>query len=122
MLDKKYSCDSFTVKVTSNKKNNKNCGAGYALIDIKPNLDVTLCPTTMLKLGNLREQSIHEIMERHGDSFNSFISPCAKFCKDCIKRNICKGCIAQGLVWKDKVSKCPWYEAQNGILQTSCFS
>lgn len=114
-LNIKYSDGKFTIKLPY-EVNQKNCGAGSKMITIKSNMDITLCPTNNLILGNLQKQSIENIMANSGNKLCGLAVPCDSLCFDCKNKDICKNCISQGLAQKNGVKHCNWYETQKNIL------
>lgn len=114
-LSAKYSNEKFTVKLPC-EINRQNCGAGSKIITIKPNMDIALCPTNNLIMGNLQKQSIEDIMTNSGNKICHLSAPCDGLCGDCKNKDICKNCISQGLAQKTSVKHCNWYETQKSIL------
>ncbi|MGB8451876.1 MAG: PqqD family peptide modification chaperone [Anaerocolumna sp.] len=114
-LSSKYTSRTFTIKLPKETEQ-KNCGAGYGLIRIRPNLDVTPCPMTEFNLGNLHKNSIFEIMSKCGNVFHDFKFPRDEFCSGCEMEDTCKYCIAQGYNMKDKVEDCHWFKSIKNCL------
>ncbi len=115
-LSSKYNDSRFSVKIPS-ESNQKNCGAGSKMIAIKPNMDITPCVTSDLVLGNLEKQSIDEIMSNCGKKFHDFVAPSSDLCRGCKNEKICRNCMVQGLIQKNTVKHCKWYESQKVVLK-----
>ena len=114
-LSVKYNDEKFTIKLPY-EMNQQNCGAGSKIITIKSNMDIASCPTNNLILGNLKKQSIENIMTNSGNTLCRLAAPCDSLCSDCKNKDICKNCISQGLAQKGSVEHCNWYETQKSIL------
>lgn len=108
-LSSKYSDKNFNIKLPK-ETTQKNCGAGYGLIRIRPDLSITPCPMTEFNLGNLKDNSIYDIMNKANKVFCDFEFPQEKYCQGCEKENECKNCTAQGFNNKNKVKYCFWYD------------
>lgn len=116
-LDSKYSSKTFRIRVPKNDEKSKNCGAGYRIIRIRPNFDVTPCPVTEFNLGNLHENTLNQIMTTSGHIFSELECPKGKFCNKCEKEYNCKFCTAIGYSNKDKVKQCRWFECMETYLK-----
>ncbi|EIW6615257.1 PqqD family peptide modification chaperone [Clostridium perfringens] len=115
-LDSKYANEIFKIRLPEHESNKKNCGAGYNIIRIKPNFDVTPCTMTEFKMGNLRINTIFDIMHKCNKIFYEIQCPRKSICKDCKKIDDCKNCIAIGYNNKDKVKNCKWFKTiENSI-------
>lgn len=108
-LSQKYSDEKFSMRLPR-ETNKKNCGAGYGLIRIRPDLSVTPCPMTEFYLGNFRKDMIQEVMHESNSVFCNLDFPQDKYCKGCKKENECKNCTAQGFNNRNKVDNCVWYK------------
>lgn len=118
-LNNKFKSDNFCIREYEDVKE-KNCGAGYNVILIKPNLDVTPCPMLNISLGNLNDASIEEIMQIYGEQFHNSISPSEKTCGKCNLKEICGDCIGCAFENKSNVKLCKWYESkENKFLRNS---
>ena len=117
-LSDKYNDEKFIVESADNFGciERESCSLGHKMIRVRPNLDITPCNLMEAKLGNLKEQSIEEIMSQYGKMLHDLIVPCRRLCGDCEKINVCKNCPAQGLASKDKVKNCKWFENQKDVL------
>lgn len=115
-LSTKYSDKNFMIKVPNEKKLLKNCGAGYKIIVVKANKNITICPTAEFSMGNLDLQLFEKIMKKSGINFNKIESPDKKVCSDCKNQAECEGCISKALILKNNVKKCYWYEKQSEFL------
>lgn len=115
-LNKKYKNDKFSVKVAPDVSCVRNCGAGYQLIGIKPNMDVVPCATIDFKLGNLNELTFEQMMQSFGEKFNELEAPCKKYCSECEEERNCSGCLAQGLTFKNIAKECKWIRTQKNYL------
>lgn len=118
ILSNKFSDDNFTVKVPIEKEIIKNCGAGYQLIVIRANKNISICPTAEFNIGNIDNCSIEKIMLTCGKQFCDISAPNKILCKDCKNQMDCFGCIARALVLKNTVKKCEWFESQYKYLKT----
>ncbi|WP_164928193.1 radical SAM protein [Clostridium botulinum] len=107
-LNSKYANETFKIRLPKEEKN-KNCGAGYKIIRIKPNFDVTPCPMLEFRLGNLHKDTMFQIMSKCGNIFHEFEAPQNKFCSECENKDTCDHCIASGFNSKDKVKDCRWF-------------
>lgn len=116
-LNSKYASETFKIKLPKKLTESKNCGAGYGLIRIKSNLDVTPCPMTEFNLGNLHKHTIFEIMSQCGNVFHNFKFPQKELCSGCEKEDTCNRCIAQGYSNKDKVKECHWFNYVEDCLK-----
>lgn len=114
-LSLKYSDENFTIKLPCGETV-KNCGAGSKIIAIRSNMDIAPCPTNTLVLGNIKDQSIEDIMVKSGNKFRNLLAPCDEFCAKCENKDICKNCMSQGLAQKNNATHCYWYESQKNIL------
>ena len=115
-LKNKYEDNKFLLK-TPCTLTQKNCGAGHLTICIKANGTITPCPIMEIELGNLKKEGINDIINRCFLNFENLVSPCDKTCGNCKKFKICKSCIAQATINKNKVPNCKWYEAEKELLQ-----
>lgn len=109
-LNDKYSTNTFRIREYG-EKTERNCGAGYNVIRLKSNLDVTPCPMIDIKLGNLSEENIESICRRSHDLFYSLNSPDEDQCSDCSEHDTCGRCTACGFN-KKSYTTCKWYEHQ----------
>lgn len=116
-LNSKYASKTFEIRLPKKGKKGKNCGAGYNVIRIKPNFDVTPCTMTEFNLGNLHSNTIFDIMSKCSNTFREFQFPEDKFCSGCEKEDICKYCIAMGYNTKDKVKDCRWFRSVENCLK-----
>lgn len=114
-LNNKYSSDNFKIQMPQETKL-QNCGGGYNLIRIRPNLDVTPCPMSELNFGNLKDKPIDQIMDKRGRAFHDMCIPGGDHCKGCKLEFICGKCIASAFIGKDLVNKCGWYEDQFELI------
>ena len=114
-LNKNYASGSFKVRVP-HESCDKNCGGGYNLVRIRPNLDITACPMMDLKLGNLNYETFDKIMLESGLIFSQLNTPSHDTCKDCKLNNYCGSCSSMALINKNKVKKCYWYEDQKDLI------
>ena len=117
-LSDKYNDEHFQVESVDNFGciERENCSLGHKIIRVRPNLDITPCNLIESRLGNVEEQSIKEIMSQYGKMLHDLIVPCRRVCGNCEKINICKNCPAQGLILKNKVKNCKWFDSQKDVL------
>ena len=115
-LKNKYEDNNFLLKAPRDLTQ-KNCGAGHTMICIKANRNISPCPMLEMKLGNLKEERMQNILARCFAYFQDLVAPCKETCDKCEQYNACKSCIAQAIFNKDKVSKCKWYESENKLLK-----
>lgn len=114
-MKKKYETKYFKVRQVCDL-GRRNCGAGYMSCRIKPNLDVTPCPMIEITMGNLKEESIDNVMKRASKSYFLLETPQEKFCSKCERKEDCKDCSAKGYNNKDRVENCVWYEESKKYL------
>lgn len=117
-LNEKYKDNKFSIKITPDELPAKNCGAGYQIVAIKPNMDVVPCSAVSFKMGNLKEQTFKQIMKNFGEKFSKLESPCKKYCDGCKENKNCSGCLSQGLTLKNKVKDCKWARAQKLFFES----
>lgn len=116
-LNSKFTDDKFIVKVPIEKITAmKNCGAGYKLVVVKANKDISICPISEFSVGNIDNCSIEDIMLKCGDKFSKLDAPNEKLCGDCKNRIECGGCTSRALILKNTVEKCKWFESQSEIF------
>lgn len=117
-LSEKYNDEHFEVETADNFGclERESCSLGHKIIRVRPNLDITPCNLIESKLGNVKEQSIEEIMYRYGKMFHDLVVPCRRVCGNCEKIDICKNCPAEGLTEKNKVKNCKWFDSQKDVL------
>lgn len=111
-LSKKFSDEKFVVRLPNKNVKLKNCSAGYQIITLKANKDLTICPTAEFKLGNIDNDSVYDIMKKYGHNFFDITSPNEELCQNCERQLECKGCITRALVVKKSVKRCFWFEKQ----------
>lgn len=114
-LSKKYVDEKYKIQMPVETKE-INCGAGYKMLRIRANLDVTPCPMNDIVLGNLRKETIQTIMGRCGKAYRSIISPNVSICDGCKKAAVCKKCMANALENYKSVPTCSWYEQNKDKL------
>lgn len=115
-LTEKYVDKNYKIQLPI-KTDEKNCGAGYKLIRIRPNLDITPCPMNEQVIGNLYKEDINNIMIKRGKKYQKIESPNEKLCRQCSKKNICMKCMANALENKENVENCYWYEENKNYLE-----
>lgn len=113
-LNSKYKSEKFNIREYGDS-NEKNCGAGYNLLRIKPSLDITPCPMIDIGIGNLGLSDITEISKTFCKLFYNLHSPNNELCGLCNKKDICGRCTANGL---NERNHCCWYENQKDILNS----
>jgi radical SAM protein with 4Fe4S-binding SPASM domain len=115
-LNDKYADDYYKIQLPI-KTDEKNCGAGYKLIRIRPNLDITPCPMNEHVIGNLCNNEMSNVMIKRGKLYQKIESPNEKTCRQCSKKNICMKCMANALENKETVKNCYWYEENKEYLE-----
>lgn len=110
-LDNKYASNNFKINLPDIEKEylKKNCGAGYNMIAVKYNFEVIPCNMLELKMGNLHESSLFDIMKKCGTEFQKIQSPNNETCSDCEKADECKNCIAIAYNMKSRGHECRWF-------------
>ncbi|WP_158080469.1 PqqD family peptide modification chaperone [Alkalithermobacter paradoxus] len=75
------------------------CGAGYNVIHIFADGRVSMCPAIKkINLGNVRNQSISEILQHNNiERVMNIPTPTKDICGDCEQYNMCGNCIASML-------------------------
>ncbi|BDB03821.1 PqqD family peptide modification chaperone [Clostridium botulinum] len=116
-LNSKYASKTFKIRLPEKEVKEKNCGAGYNVIRIKPNFDVTPCTMTEFNLGNLHTNTIFDIMSKCGNVFREIQCPENKLCSGCENEDSCKHCIAVGYSTKHKVKDCKWFRSVENCLK-----
>ena len=61
-------------------------------------------------MGNLKRESINDIMRKCWKCFYNLETPKDKFCSGCEKQEECKACTTKGYNNRNKVKKCVWYQ------------
>lgn len=115
-LNTKFGSDEFRIRQLE-RKDRKNCGAGYVLCHITSALEVKPCAMLEINLGNLHKESMEKIMIKWGRVFHDLEGPQSKFCQKCEEKEMCNNCSAAGFNTKDKVQYCKWYEYLKTILK-----
>lgn len=90
------------------------CSAGMNLLHISTNLDVHPCAGWMLKIGNLKEQSLQNIWETSKELQkvrNITLKDFPK-CSKCDNRNVCTICMAQTFTENDNHFEVPEYTCE----------
>lgn len=118
-MNAKYASETFKIRLSEREENSdsKNCGAGYNIIRIKPNFDVTPCPMLDIKLGNLHNETLFNIMSRSNNVFQQLSCPGNESCSGCEQADTCKNCTAAGYSTKDKVKECCWFKNVENSLK-----
>lgn len=118
-MAQKYDDDKFHVKIPKKEEVKTNCGAGYNIIRIKSNFDITPCPIMDFKIGNLYEDTYFNIAFKYSKRFQEIQAPNSETCLKCKAKNICKDCMAIGFDMKGKMKECFWYDRVKSILCSS---
>ncbi|NFD78322.1 radical SAM protein [Clostridium botulinum] len=118
-LNSKYASKTFEIRLPKKDEEikGKACGAGCNVIRIKPNFDVTPCPTLEFNLGNLHRDTMFDIMSKSSNTFEKIKVPEEKICSGCEKTDTCKYCIAMAYGTKDKVRDCSWFRSVEKYLK-----
>ncbi len=107
--NKKYTTDDFYVgldidenkirNITDSIEHKNKCGAGYGIMHIFPNGNVSMCPSiTKIHLGSLKKQGIGEILNfKNVERTMNIPSPTREICGDCENFNSCGHCIGNML-------------------------
>lgn len=112
-----YEDSNYTVGyIDENIYSGENCGAGYKLIAIGPDLSVRPCLLIPYRIGTLDGSSISEFSKANSDKFVHLNAPSKSFCSCCQLSNRCRGCIAEGLANRFNVRTCTWAESNGGVL------
>jgi AdoMet-dependent heme synthase len=94
--------------IKSNRNIIKNCGAGYRIIKVNPDFFVTPCLMIDHIIGDLKKNTIREILKADNSYYSNISSPSEKECAGCENQVLCKNCIAQGLIQSKSIVKCEW--------------
>ena len=117
ILNDKYRSSNFSVEQPKECSNEINCGAGYKLIKIGADMSVTPCAMMDRKIGDLKENSISEVLQKTSINFSNIISPNDELCCECTLKEKCSKCMVKSLNNKNFIEKCNWFEAQNVFLE-----
>ena len=113
----KYNSNTFQITTDEEvPENNTNCGAGYKLLRIDPDLNVHPCSLIDYPIDNLNNITLEKFFKEYTNSFEALVSPNEGICKKCEKLIMCNKCFAQGLVQSNKVSKCKWIDSQKDLI------
>ena len=115
---KKYDEGVYKIQLADHSEVN-NCGCGYKLIRLRPDFSITPCPMIDGVIGNLKEESFDDIMERGTRNFMQLCLPKtdrSKMCESCQYGDDCGECVAMALI-NDRNSngQCKW-ASQNNFL------
>lgn len=116
---KQYDCEDYIIQ-TSVKDTETNCGCGYKLIRIRPDLTITPCPMIEGTIGDLKKESFDSIMKKGTDYFMNIELPTRnkKHCENCEKKDDCGECVAMALINNKKVEgKCRWAKGNTEIVE-----
>lgn len=94
--------------IDENLYSGENCGAGYKLIAIGPDLSVRPCLLIPYCIGTLDGTSIYKFSEANSWKYVHLNAPSQSWCSGCGLSNRCKGCIAEGIANRVKVKNCEW--------------
>lgn len=112
-----YDDDSFTVGYIDEKHcYSENCGAGYKLIVIEPDLSVRPCLLIPHHIGTLDGMSISQFSEANSWRFVDLIAPSQSCCLNCELTRRCRGCIAEGIINHPYVAECKWVKQNRSTL------
>lgn len=119
-LNQKYKTELFCIAAIEDLNCEDNselsCGAGYKILRIRPNLDITPCALSNLKIGNLCNETLEEACKRLNRIFPKMVNPNKNTCNSCDNYYKCRHCLAQGLINKNTISNCYWYNKNEEIL------
>ncbi len=87
----------------------KYCGAGCRILKISPDGNVHPCPMMTWPIGSLKNETLESILRNSADTFAHLRSPSAELCGDCRNAILCRGCIAEGLLYCPTVPDCSWF-------------
>ncbi|HDK7162297.1 TPA: radical SAM protein [Clostridium botulinum] len=122
LLSEKYNSDNFKVmyneeqEIELNLKYIKNCGMGQTMLKIDPKGDVYPCVMCDRCTDTLINKSLKTILEKYSNDFSKIEKPHNKYCSDCNSKDLCNGCIIEGLLYGAKHKDCKWYTSQKHII------
>ncbi len=110
-LRKKYEDDKFSIIYDeySEKSNTKSCGMGYRFFRIDPEFNLYPCPLSQDILGNLKKTPLSFFTNKE-TKYHQIKPPQKEICGECEMFFLCSGCISQGLINRNKVEKCAWFD------------
>ena len=100
-----------SLKLPLKDKNSSLCSAGMNMLHISSNLDIHPCPGWMLKVGNLKNETIENIWnnsEKLKYVRNLTLQNFTK-CSECNNRNTCTICLAQAFCENNDKFEVPEY-------------
>ncbi|MCK4260753.1 MAG: radical SAM protein [Halanaerobiales bacterium] len=91
-----------------------NCGAGHMMLSILADGTVTPCLSLQTKIGNVKKQSLFDILQSDIISFfRGQKAPNLETCQDCSYFVFCEGCFAKAITMK---KECDWKKS----FQSGC--
>lgn len=87
-----------------------NCGAGSRTVKLSPDGVLSPCPLLDLPMGKIEDNSLATIFKKNSKLYSQIKSPGSDICGNCDYIIKCDGCFAEGLLNKNKVDTCIWYE------------
>ena len=85
-------------------------GISSRIFKISPDLRLFPCLVMDVTIGDLKNDSLANLMQKAADAFAQVESPRSDICGNCHFLVKCEGCFAEGLLHKDLVEECIWYE------------
>lgn len=116
VLNKKYASNSFMIQEPSDKIV-ANCGCGYNVIRIRPDLSITPCPMIEITLGTLETSEYNNILKEKSIMYSKLFSPGPTMCEKCKNQKYCSKCIACALQNKENSKNCIWEITQKDIIK-----
>lgn len=119
-FDKELGSDTFKVMLQEGDPAESsiegNCGAGYKLIRIDPDLNIHPCVMIDLPLMNLKKNTLLDYAVKYSRFFDNIEMPGDKHCSGCPLEYKCKGCMAEAIINKFEVEFCNWDENVGSTL------
>ena len=109
-LSAAFADEKFRIEIIEEKKDDNisvNCGLCQSMIKVDETGTYSPCLLSDIKLGNIYDHTLDNILETFSGHFFDIIPPCRNVCKNCDHIKKCNGCIVAGLIYGEK--KCTWY-------------
>jgi radical SAM protein with 4Fe4S-binding SPASM domain len=97
------------VKDHQNQLFYKNCGAGARFYRISPDFKLYPCSLIDSPIGEVTVDSLFDLFQESPQKYTKITAPGKNSCGNCRLFVKCEGCLAEGLLNKDKVKNCLWY-------------
>jgi radical SAM protein with 4Fe4S-binding SPASM domain len=87
----------------------KNCGAGSRFYRISPDFKLYPCSLIDSPIGEVTVDSLFKLFQESPQKYTKITAPDKNSCGNCRLFVKCEGCLAEGLLNKDKIKECLWY-------------